>query len=247
MTGNTDVILGVDFLKERFDAPIVVLGMCSGAYHAFQAALTDTRINGLVLVNLQKFVWEGDESLTVVQRTTLRTTGFYLRNLVNPGTWRRMIRGQINVSGITRALASRAVRQLAAAADPAIAAVNGETKVGMVRRQLTELTQRGVRILYVLSGNDPGLDEISEYFGVRGWWLRRNSNVIFVTIKHADHTLSSHWARERLKQLIAPYLSQRMRVRAHDSAKADVSRSPFRGPQAGSPTRNMIDSAPTAA
>jgi alpha/beta superfamily hydrolase len=247
VTGNADVISGVDFLAQRFDAPIVVLGMCSGAYHAFQAALTDARINALILVNLQKFVWEGNESLTVVQRTTLRTTGFYLRNLVNPGMWRRMMLGKVNISGIVRALAGRAVRQLAAAADPAIAAVNGETQVGMVRRQLAELTERGVGILYVLSGNDPGLDEISEYFGVRGWRLRRNRNVTFVTIRRADHTLSAHWAREHLKQVIAPYLCRHIGVRAHESAPADVARSPFCGSSGGSPSGNVIDSAQTAA
>ena len=70
--GNRDVNAGVDFLVERFAGPIVVLGMCSGAYHAFQAAVDDNRINGLMLVNLQKFVWHDNELLSVVQRATLR-------------------------------------------------------------------------------------------------------------------------------------------------------------------------------
>ena len=29
--------LGVDFLAARFNGPIIVFGMCSGAHHAFQA------------------------------------------------------------------------------------------------------------------------------------------------------------------------------------------------------------------
>ena len=241
--GNADVSAGVDYLAARFRGPIVVLGMCSGAYHAFQAALNDHRIDGLILVNLQKFVWQGNESLTVVQRTTLRTTGFYLRNLTSPAMWRRLFQGQINVSGITRELASRAARQLAAAADPAIAAVNGETRVGMVRRQLGELSQRSVRILYVLSGNDPGLDEISEYFGVRGWRLRRKPNVTFLTINHADHTFSAHWARERLKQAIQPFLRQSFRTvpkLAERPREEDTSSRP-------TARTRLIDSAPTAA
>jgi len=217
-----------------------VFGMCSGAYHAFQAALTDPRINGLILVNLQKFVWQGTESLTVVQRTTLRTTGFYLRNVARLAVWRRLLRGQISAGRITWTLARRAALQLAAIADPAIAAVRGETTVGMVRRQLRELSARSVRILYVLSGNDPGLDEVSHYFGIDGWRLRRQRNVSFHTIPKADHTLSTHWSREQLMQLIIPYLQQLLAPTASAETRQD-------GTFHVAPRTEMIDSAPTAA
>jgi alpha/beta superfamily hydrolase len=255
--GDRDVDAGVDFLAARFTGPIIVLGMCSGAYHAFRAALDDKRINGLMLVNLQKFVWTGDASLSVVQRTTFRTTSFYLRNITKPDVWRRLFRGQVNVSGIAGALASRAVRHVAAAAEPAMAAVRGESSVGMVRRQLAELAERSVQILYVLSGNDPGLDEISEYFGLRGWRLRRTRTVMFRTLRDADHTLSAHWARQRLRQAMATYLRQRygVAIRTGDAEpdqsirrvrQAQISVAPV--PQAATTVaRTVIDSAPTAA
>ena len=69
----------MDFLAAQFDGPIIVFGMCSGAYHAFQAALIDHRISGLILVNLQKFVWhEGEQQI-------------YLRNLAKLTMWRRLV------------------------------------------------------------------------------------------------------------------------------------------------------------
>jgi hypothetical protein len=250
--GDEDVCSGVDFLVERFSGPVVVLGMCSGAYHAFQAALIDARISGLMLVNLQKFVWRGGESLSVVQRTTFRTTGFYIRGVASPTVWKRLAQGKINIGGIARALAGRALRQLAAAATPAITAVSGETQVGMVRRQLKELTQRPVRILYVLSGNDPGLDEIAEYFGPRGWRLRRAPNVVFRTISGADHTLSSHWARQYLRQIIAGYLREcfgvAIRANATEPRRAGAEARPA-PVLSGRMTRpgSVIDSAQTAA
>ncbi len=254
--GDRDVSAGVDYLVARYTGPIVVLGMCSGAYHAFQAALNDRRINGLMLMNLQKFVWTGEASLSVVQRTTFRTTGFYLRNIASPDVWRRLVRGQVNITGIAGALAMRAARHAVAAAEPAMAAVRGESFVGMVRRQLAELTERSVQILYVLSGNDPGLDEISEYFGLRGWRLRRNRNVIFRTLRDADHTLSAHWARQRLRQAMAVYLRQRYKVAVQtDQAEDQPTYRPQPAPilvapvpQPPSAVRGtVIDSAPTAA
>jgi pimeloyl-ACP methyl ester carboxylesterase len=245
--GDRDVRAGVDFITARFDGPVIVFGMCSGAYHAFQAALTDQRISGLILVNLQRFVWHEGSSLAVVQRTTFRTTGFYLRNLASPAMWRRLVRGQINVLGITWTLGRRAMRQLAAAADPAIAALQGETTVGMVRRQIAELSARRVQILHVLSGNDPGLDEIAEYFGFRGWRLRRDPMVMFHRLNGADHTLGARWARLRLEKAVALYLRQRYGVELAVAApEAD-------GSEAGSSAAVMessaigFGSAPTAA
>jgi alpha-beta hydrolase superfamily lysophospholipase len=245
--GDRDVRAGVDFITDRFDGPVIVSGMCSGAYHAFQAALTDQRISGLILVNLQRFVWREGNSLAVVQRTTFRTTGFYLRNLASPLMWRRLARGQINVAGITATLARRAIRQLAAAADPAIAALQGETTVGMVRRQIAELSARRVQILYVLSGNDPGLDEIAEYFGFRGWRLRRNRMVMFHRLNGADHTLGARWARLRLERAVAVYLRQRFGLEfAVDAPEADGSEAGSSGAVTGS-SAIALGSAPTAA
>jgi len=207
--GDADLQAGVDALSARFAGPVIVLGMCSGAYHALRGAFHDRRIRGLLLVNLQKFVWRGGESLSVVQRTTLRTTRFYMQNVASATTLRRLLRGEINVAGISRALAGRITRRVAAACDPAVRLVRRqETPVGTIRRQVRDLTERSVQILFMLSGNDPGLDEIAEYFGAQGRLLRRLPNVSFHLLEGADHTLSCCWARQALLQRIAVYLNR---------------------------------------
>jgi len=175
-----------------------------------RAAYDDHRIAGLMLLNLQKFVWDEGESLSVVQRTTFRTTRFYLHHLHSPQVWHRVLHGEINLAGIARALAGRALRRVAAAADPALALFRRqETRVGYVRRKIGGLRQRRVPILFVLSGNDPGLDEIAAYFGAHGRQFRRQPNVMFRMLDGADHTLSAHWAREALLGYIADFLRQR--------------------------------------
>lgn len=211
--GDRDLAAGIDELTRRFATPVLLLGICSGAFHALQAAYEDRRIAGLMLVNLQKFAWQDGESLSVVQRTTFRTTRFYLQHLTCPHVWQRLMHGGINVGGITRALASRALRRVVAAADPALALLqHHETQVGRVRRQMRGLQQRNVPILFVLSGNDPGLDEIAEYFGSQGRQLRRQSNVMFRVLDGADHTLSAQRARDSLRCLVAAFLRQRCRL-----------------------------------
>ena len=208
--GDRDVIAGIDELSRRCQSPMLLLGMCSGAFHALRAAYRDRRISGLMLVNLQKFVWDEGESLSVVQRTTFRTTRFYLHHLASPSVWHRIIHGEVNLGGISRTLATRVLRRAAAAADPLLALFGREeTRVGCVRREIRALRQRHMPILFVLSGNDPGLDEIAEYFGAQGRQFRRQSNVMFRMLEGADHTLSARWAREALLRLIATFLRQR--------------------------------------
>jgi hypothetical protein len=208
--GDLDVTAGIDELTRRFNSPVLVLGMCSGAFHALRAAYDDQRIRGLMLVNLQKFAWQDGESLSVVQRGTFRNTSFYLRNVASRSVWTRLLRGQVNVLGISRQLAERAWRRGLAASDPALSLLRRqETQVGRVRRRMRELKQRQVPILYVLSGNDPGREEIAEYFGSQGHKLRRQDNVMFRVLDGADHTLSARWAREALFELMACFLRQR--------------------------------------
>ena len=97
------------------------------------------------------------------------------------------------------------------------AAMRGETRVGTVRGQVHALTARSVEILYVLSGNDPGLDEVAEYFGLRGRRLSAHTNLTLHVLERADHTLSAHWARKQLQHSIAWYMHQRFRVRINGS------------------------------
>ena len=85
----------------------------------------------------------------------------------------------------------------------------GDARSAAIRRQVRGLRHRQVPILFLLSGNDPGLDEISEYFGAQGRQFRRQPNVMFRMLEGADHTLSAHWAREALLGHVATFLRQR--------------------------------------
>jgi dienelactone hydrolase len=210
---DSDLSAGIDELSRRFGTSVLLLGMCSGAFHALRAASEDRRVAGLMLVNLQKFVWREGDSLSVVHRITPRTTGFYLRNLIRQHAWQRLMSGKINIPGIACALAVRALRRTMAAGDPALAALrHRETHVGRVRRRMRDLQQRNLPILFVLSGNDPGLVEVGTYFGSGGRQIRRQSNVMFCLLEGADHTLSAHSSREALLGLIGTFLRQRCRL-----------------------------------
>ena len=196
---TADVLHAAAELARRAQRPVVVLGVCSGAYHALQAAFRDRRVDGLILVNLQRFVWrEGDPS-DIVRRTDLRPTRFYLRNILSAQAWLRLLRADFDVANLARVLVMRLLRRALAGIDPVLNRLpGGSTRVGRIRRGMQALADRGMPILYVLGCNDPGIEELAEYFGRDGWRLRRQPNVTLRVLEGADHTLGAHALRAAL-------------------------------------------------
>lgn len=206
---TSDVCHGIAELHQRFGRTVIVIGTCSGAYHALQAALRDARVGGLVLVNLQRFVWREGDPPDAIRRSALRPTQFYLRHIFDPQSWRRMFAGDFDVLNLIRVVALRMVQRGIAGLDPVIALTLGRaTRVGRVRRSLRSLSFRGVPILYVLSNNDPGVEELAGYFGTGGWRLLRLPNVTLRLLENSDHTLSSHRLRVALIEEIAGWFQR---------------------------------------
>ncbi len=122
-------------VAQRTQRRVLLYGGCSAAYHALQAAYRDSAASGLILVNLQRFVWrEGDPS-DIVRRSALRPTRFYLRNILTAQAWLRLLRADFDVANLIRVFAARMVRRAVAAIDPAINLLSRRpTQVRLVRR-----------------------------------------------------------------------------------------------------------------
>ncbi len=207
MTG--DVRDAVELLHELTGHSVIVLGICSGAYHALQSGLGDARVGGMVLINLQRFVWREGDPPDAIRRDALRPTQFYLRHILDWQSWRRLISADFDVLNLLRVLATRVLQRSFAAIDPAISVVAGNvTRVGRVRRSVRALGLRGVPILYVLGNNDPGVEELAAYFGPDGRRLRQQPTVTFRTLANSDHTLSSHAVRTTLNEEVTAWIKR---------------------------------------
>lgn len=58
-----DVREALDLLERRGLSNFTLVGHCSGAWLALNAGHADPRVRGLFLVNLQRFIWTGEEDL----------------------------------------------------------------------------------------------------------------------------------------------------------------------------------------
>lgn len=194
-----EVGAAVDLLVARGARGVVALGVCSGAFMAFHAALDDPRIVGLVLVDLPRFAWRPFSPLVFVR--TRELVGLLGRT----ATWQRALRGEGDLVPALRVLSERlAARLVASLPAPArrLAAA-----LGRPQRRLRALTRRGVRLLVLYAADDPGLALFDRAVDRRGARLVEGGLEVRV-IEGAGHTFSDPASRALLVDLARAHLAR---------------------------------------
>jgi alpha-beta hydrolase superfamily lysophospholipase len=166
-------------IADRF----VLMGLCSGAYWSFHAALQDERVAAALMLNPQTLFWDASqETVRELRKALLRRS-----------SWLRLLRGGSSIARvgallrrIPAGIAVLARRRLAGrrAAAPGDEAL--QEAVGRLGRD-------GKRALFVFSGEEPLYEELDGGGGIER--LERWAHVQLVRIPGRDHTLRPIAAR----------------------------------------------------
>ena len=190
-----DVREAADFLQQRGATSMEAVGRCSGAYLGLQSAVADPRIIGVVAVNPIVFRWKDGQSVDEALENPIQPLEHYGRRLAQKETLTRILKGEINVARKTaevlRRLIARGVRPLAAA----LGGVSARERA--VFSDLRTLRDRGVRIHFLYSAGELGLEEFALFFGKDAKGLRRFPNVRLSMVPDADHNFTPAHARTR--------------------------------------------------
>ena len=184
---QADIIAALDLMQAQGFGTMTLVGICAGAYHALRAAAADLRIAGLFAVSVQKFVWTPGDSLAVGKRDDAGATQTYVEGLRSLATWKRLLRGDVQVGRILRSLSGRFVARLAAPANP---------EGARVRRMVADLSDRGVRARFLLGVHDAALDEMERWFGSGGRLLTALPGMSVRVAPRLDHGLSYQESRD---------------------------------------------------
>lgn len=171
---------------------ICVVGVCSGGYLAFHAAVDDARIGALLLINVQRFVWKEGMSLEAAMRSGGRSMQAYRQRMVSRDTWRRLLRGEVDVAAAVRALTVRVLHGFSADSGDGV----------QIRRKFSALAKRGCRVAVVYSQEDGGRDEFARYFGLDGRRFTALPCTNLVVLDGADHDLSERAARDNVLEVL---------------------------------------------
>jgi dienelactone hydrolase len=202
-----DFAAAVDRLAQLGFRHFAAFGLCTGAYHALAAAIADERIEGLALVNLPNFSWQQDDPVDMSLPMQFRSSASYRQGLRDLENWSRMLRGEVAIRGILRVLRQRYTRRAALMALRVAESVGLplNTALGRPRRAIRALLQRGVRIQFLLSLGDPGIDLLEASFG-RGGRALQGFGEAEVTIRAGlDHTLSLQRMRDDAVEIVAGF------------------------------------------
>jgi pimeloyl-ACP methyl ester carboxylesterase len=214
-----DVRRAIDWLAntkswDRF----ILAGVCSGAYVSYYAALDDARVQGVVLMNPLTFHWREGDSLDVKMRTTLKSTHFYRRAALQVDTWKRAIRGEVDVRSIARQIGQRTLGRIKRWPSQWL---RQETDVALGFRRLCS---RGARVLLVCGEDDGSCDVIAEHLGPDAERFRHVPNFRFTVISHTDHTFAPHAARSVVLDRLTDYLNEDQVAQDPSSSRIPASR-----------------------
>jgi alpha/beta superfamily hydrolase len=185
-----DIRAGLDRLQAGGYRQLGSFGICTGAYHLLHAAADDRRIRWMGLMNLVTFEWRPGDVLEVAQRSLGRSNARYRELAAKPETWRRLVRGQIDVRHLTATMRRRVLASAARTVAAPLQSFGMTAGLDRPRRLLLPLLRRGTRVLAMFGFDDPGVATLEAAFGGGGRRLARLPGASVRIERQLDHTLS---------------------------------------------------------
>jgi len=183
-----DVRAVVGALRERLgeDAPIALLGMCSGGNVALAAAALEGEVAGVAAWSTYPF--QEQEAVGQDARRTGHFLKVYLGKALRPATWRKLLRGGVNFAGVRAALFGHYRK--------------GEGTARDLQRSrqdvLGALAAYGGRTLFVYGGKDPQAGAAEKAF--QAFCSEHGIPAQFHTVAGANHNFYSlAWKREAIE------------------------------------------------
>ena len=192
---TADIRAMINALQARGYRRFPVQGICSGAYHAFHAALAEPRISGLMLVNQPLFTLpRRPDEITYLDHRRL-TPMFYLRKVFSPQSWQTLLGGRVDFGTVLHSLWVRGLRSVR------LGMRRAGREVGLIRKQsfaqssLSDLCQRGVRTLFLFSPAEEDLEMFRREFTLEPGALSSYRGAEMRVVPRMDHALISFESR----------------------------------------------------
>jgi alpha-beta hydrolase superfamily lysophospholipase len=198
-------------LTERVGArKFIVIGLCSGGDLAFKVGFKDERVVGAVMMNPRTFCVH---DLAMVEE--FHAGAYPLDSLMRPASWKKLLRGQVDVRRAARTVLPRVTQMLklrmsSLLQTPAPAkSGDGEERHNDVAGCLRLMAERGVSTILVVSPKDPGVDYVDRHFPDEMRALNEVRGFHREDMPGTDHTFTSLYAQQQVSQVITDHFLRR--------------------------------------
>jgi pimeloyl-ACP methyl ester carboxylesterase len=199
-------IVALDELERRgLGQRFVCIGLCSGAYWSFHAALRDQRVAAALMLNPQALSW--DASLEPIRK--LR------RALMHPSSWDRLLHGRVSRAQL-RPVLRQAPRALSGSTRRRLQRLRARHENGdELDRAFDRLAETDKYLLMAFSDEEPLHYELAQEGRLER--LERLENVELRALPGRDHTLRPAAAQRRAHEALDRGLA---RVLDHERQRA---------------------------
>jgi alpha/beta superfamily hydrolase len=203
-----DILQAVRYLRERTGATECrAVGLCSGAYHAFKAAVSGAPLDAVVMINPLTFFWKEGMSLDapLPDARVVSEAQRYQKSAFSLKSWLKLARGGVNLRKVAHVMIRR---------NASVIKHRSRDFARLLRlplpddlaSELESVAKRRVGMLFVFAARDPGIELLKIQGGAAAKSLRERNQVEMRVIDDADHTFTVRLARERLISVLAAEL-----------------------------------------
>lgn len=171
----------------------VLIGLCSGAVTAFDAAGVDNRVAGVVMINPQGFDLNPEWNGYIASRGDARR--YWKRSLFSPTSWWRALTGRVDYKRLVSVL----LRQ---ASGPGRAREVVSSIVTRVGAELQKLMDRQVRTLLVCSEGDDGIEYMNVILQRDVRTMTSAAHLTVEILPGADHSLTLLDSQRRVVDVV---------------------------------------------
>jgi pimeloyl-ACP methyl ester carboxylesterase len=198
-----DVGIAVDWVRRQGAREVAVVGLCSGAYHAFKAAVAGQPIDAVVPINPLTFFWVPGMPLDFAAFRVTEAAQRYGKNVRSAESWKKLLRGGVDLKRVARVVYERG-RSLALhrARD-----VLRRLRVPLhndLGSEIEQLARRGVAMNFIFAAGDPGQAMLDEQGGGS---VKRVTSI--AVIDGPDHTFTPRWSHPLLEAAIVRAIVKR--------------------------------------
>jgi dienelactone hydrolase len=205
-----DVSAAIDRLAAEGCKRFFLVGICSGSYVAFQAALADPRVTGQVLMNSRLLERASDDGADPTWHASMqkhyKSAAYYMKSLLRPQVYAKLLRGQVDVRGIAQRMGTLLAARCRRVVDRV---ANGGRRHESVLRATKRLGHRGTDTFVVMAAEDDGRDYIEFHYGAGGSRLKGDPNFRMMVVEDCDHTFSTAYSQELVIDIVARHLASR--------------------------------------
>ena len=219
-----DIAMALAEFRQRTGvATVYLIGICSGGWHAFDAARSGLDVQGILAVNAPLYLLEGPD-FRLQELWEHQEVERYRESILDQARVLKALRGQVNVQHFARVVARRLTALVRRTVPAAI------SRVRLVE-ELSTIDRRGIRAHFAFSRSDLG----QTYFETRvsPKVARSLPGLGWSVIDNADHTFRPLSAQDALRDTV-DWFAQAGAAMAPSENQRQVSSSPSRSEISGS-------------